>query len=69
LPQLGRIRCPTLVMAGDEDPITPLADSQDIVNALAPGVGKLVRFPNAGHGVYRDDPGAFFKSLREFILF
>jgi len=56
-------------MAGDEDPITPLADSQDIVNALAPGVGKLVRFPNAGHGVYRDDPGAFFKSLREFILF
>ena len=69
LPQLGRIRCPTLVMAGDEDPITPLADSQDIVNALAPGVGKLVRFRNAGHGVYRDDPGAFFKSLREFILF
>ncbi len=68
LPALSQIRCPTLVMAGDEDPITPLADADEIMAAMAPGVARLVRFPNAGHGVFRDQPGPFFSALREFIL-
>jgi pimeloyl-ACP methyl ester carboxylesterase len=67
LPALSRVRCPTLVMAGEDDPITPLADSEDIANAIPAGLARLARFPNAGHGVFRDTPEAFFKSLREFI--
>ncbi len=39
--QLKDVRCPTLVLAGDLDPVTPLADSEDIAAALP---ARLVRF-------------------------
>ncbi len=68
LPELGRIKCPTLIAAGDLDPITPLADSQDIAAAMAPGVARLEVFENAGHGAHRDQPDRFFKVLNEFVL-
>ncbi len=68
LPSLGRIKCPTLITAGKLDPITPLADSEDIAAAIAPGLARLEVFDNAGHGVHRDEPERFFKILNEFIL-
>jgi pimeloyl-ACP methyl ester carboxylesterase len=68
LPDLGRIKCPTLITVGDLDPILPVADSQDIAAAMAPGVARLEVFANAGHGVYRDEPDRFFKMFNEFIL-
>jgi pimeloyl-ACP methyl ester carboxylesterase len=68
LPDLGKIKCPTLITAGDLDPITPLADSKDIAAAMTPGVARLEVFENAGHGVHRDQPDRFFKMLTEFIL-
>ena len=68
LPDLGRIKCPTLIAAGELDPILPAADSKDIAAAMAPGVAKLEVFENAGHGAHRDQPDRFFKVLNEFIL-
>ena len=68
LPSLGRIKCPTLICAGKLDPITPLADSEDIAAAMAPGLARLEVFDNAGHGAHRDEPDRFFKVLNEFIL-
>jgi len=68
LPNLGRIKCPTLIAAGKLDPITPLADSHDIAAAMAPGLARLEVFENAGHGAHRDEPDRFFKVLNEFIL-
>jgi len=68
LPQLGRIKCPTLIAAGELDPILPVADSKDIAAAMAPGVARLEVFENAGHGAHRDQPDRFFKVLNEFIL-
>jgi proline iminopeptidase len=67
LPDLARVKCPTLVFAGERDPITPLADAEDVVAALPREVAKLERVADAGHGVYRDDPARFFRVLREFI--
>lgn len=67
LPGLAAARCPVLVMAGDQDPVCPLADAQDIAAALPPGLGRLVRFANAGHGAWRDEPEAALAVLREFI--
>jgi proline iminopeptidase len=67
LRQLDRIKCPTLIVAGEDDPITPAADMEDIAAAMRPDLIRLVRFANAGHGVYRDRPGAFFRELRDFI--
>ena len=68
LPELGRIKCPTLIAAGELDPITPVADAKDIAAAIAPGLARLEVFENAGHGAHRDQPDRFFKVLNEFIL-
>jgi pimeloyl-ACP methyl ester carboxylesterase len=68
LPDLGKIKCPTLIAGCDLDPITPLDDSKDIAAAMAPGVARLEIFENSGHGAHRDQPDAFFKILNEFIL-
>ncbi|MGH7924866.1 MAG: alpha/beta fold hydrolase [Candidatus Binatus sp.] len=67
LPDLAKIKCPTLISASVFDPITPLADSKDIAAAMAPGVAHLEIFENAGHGAHRDEPERFFKILSEFI--
>src|SRR6516162_1674000 len=68
LEQLHRIKCPTLVVAGEDDLITPIADVEDIVSVLPPNLVRFERFAGAGHGVYRDRPEAFFNLLRDFIL-
>jgi pimeloyl-ACP methyl ester carboxylesterase len=67
LRHLDRIECPTLMLAGEDDPITPIADIEDIAAAMRPELVRLVRFANAGHGVYRDQLEAFFHELRVFI--
>lgn len=45
--ELGRIRCPTLVVCGIDDVATPIACSEDIVRAI-PGA-ELALVPQAGH--------------------
>jgi len=64
---LARVRCPTLVVAGEDDPITPAADSEDIAAALPADLVRLVRFPGCGHPVYHDDEEGFFRIVREFL--
>ncbi len=67
LPGLARVQCPVLVMAGELDPVTPLADAQDIAAAIPAPWGRLVTFANAGHGAWRDDAVAAMATLRGFI--
>ena len=68
LPGLARAQCPVLVMAGEQDPVCPLADSQDIAAALPAGLAQLATFAGSGHGAWRDEPEAAFALLRRFIL-
>jgi pimeloyl-ACP methyl ester carboxylesterase len=65
---LGRVQCPTLVMAGEDDPITPISRSELIARCLPPHLVRFERFENAGHGVHIDDPAGAFAVLRDFIL-
>ena len=65
-PELGNIRCPTLVLGGELDPITPVADSEDIAAAIPHA--RLEIFEGAGHGVFRDQPEKAVAMIREFIL-
>jgi hypothetical protein len=41
LPQLCKVACPTLNVAGGDDPITTLGDAEDILQVLAAGLGTL----------------------------
>jgi len=68
LPGLAKARCPVLVMAGEQDPVCPLADAQDIAAALPARWMQYRAFPGVGHGAWRDDPDAAFAELRRFIL-
>ena len=67
LPALGGVRCPTLVLGGEDDPICPIDDQADIAAALPPGLVRFERFPACGHGTYRDAPARTFAVLREFL--
>jgi len=66
LPELENIRCPTLVLSGELDPITPIADSEDITAAIPQA--ELRVFEGAGHGVFRDQPEEAVAVIREFVL-
>lgn len=68
LPGLAAARCPVLVMAGAQDPVCPLADSEDIFAALPAEHRELAVFAGAGHGAWRDEPEAAFARLRQFLL-
>jgi proline iminopeptidase len=65
---LGRITCPSLVIGGEDDPITPIGRSELLAACLPPHLVRLVKVPNAGHGVHNDDPELAMRLLREFIL-
>lgn len=64
---LAKIACPVLLMAGESDPITPIAFSEMIAECLPPDLVTFLRFAQCGHDVVVDQPGAAFKAIRDFI--
>jgi proline iminopeptidase len=66
LPELPAIRCPTLVLGGELDPICPVADSEDIAAAIPGAEVRIIE--GAGHGVFRDKPEEAVVIIREFVL-
>jgi proline iminopeptidase len=66
-PLVPRILCPTLVLAGSDDPITPLEDAGEIAAAMTSGAVALRRFPQCGHGVFPDDPSGTIAAVRHFL--
>jgi proline iminopeptidase len=67
LADLARIQCPTLVIGGEDDPITPIESQEDIARAIPQHLVRFERVPNAGHGAFRDDPRVL-DVIRDFIL-
>jgi len=68
LPGLANVRCPTLVLGGEIDPICPIEMQAEIAAALPAQHVRFERLPDCGHGVFRDDPALGFALIREFIL-
>jgi pimeloyl-ACP methyl ester carboxylesterase len=62
---LARVTCPVLVVVGEQDGLTPPAESEK----MAKGVkgAKLVRIPGAGHLANLENPDAFNAALAEFL--
>ena len=63
---LSNVTCPVLVMAGREDPVTPLSMNEGIVASLPDGAAFKV-FDKCGHGVVGDRPEEAFAAIRSFI--
>jgi 3-oxoadipate enol-lactonase len=64
-PTLGLISCPTLVVVGVEDTLTPPAESKSIAAAV-PGA-RLVEIQAAGHLSNIENPDAFNRALLDFL--
>ncbi len=67
LGELSRIACPTLVIGGEDDPMTPIDSQVDIANVLPQHLTRFERFANCGHGIVADAPEAYLKMIREFV--
>jgi pimeloyl-ACP methyl ester carboxylesterase len=61
----ARVRCPVLIVHGDEDAIVPHAIG---VRAAQLTGGRMVTFAGSGHCVQARDPVRFNLALREFIV-
>ncbi|MDR1409047.1 MAG: alpha/beta hydrolase [Oscillospiraceae bacterium] len=59
------LKAPTLLIWGKNDPVTPLADGQEM-ERLIPGAGLAV-LPNAGHFAFIDQAAHFNAVLQSFL--
>jgi pimeloyl-ACP methyl ester carboxylesterase len=64
-PTLGSIKCPTLVLVGDGDELTPPELSQEIAGAVAGA--RLVTVPNCGHLSTLERSDAVNRALAEWL--
>ncbi|OAI48387.1 hypothetical protein AYO44_07065 [Planctomycetaceae bacterium SCGC AG-212-F19] len=61
----ARITCPTLLVVGDQDPVTPLGLQRQIAAAIAHSSIRIV--PNTAHLTMLETPEAFNTILLEFL--
>jgi pimeloyl-ACP methyl ester carboxylesterase len=66
-PDLRRIRCPTLVLGGEDDPMHPIESQADIAAALPPHLVQFEGFADCGHAVMPDAPERAIALIRNFI--
>ena len=64
---LGDVRCPVLVLAGEDDPVCPLPVVEELASQLPAGTTRLVRLPGARHTIFRDRPDLAFPAVKTFV--
>ena len=64
-PTLSTITCPTLVVVGGEDTLTPPPEAEKMVAGIKGA--RLARIPGAGHLPNIENPAAFDLALHEFV--
>lgn len=62
---LPQIECPTLIVVGEQDGLTPPADSEAMAKAIPNS--KLVKISEAGHLSGLEQPAIFNRSLEKFL--
>ncbi len=65
--RLHEITCPVLILAGEDDPVTPAAEAARLAAALTGARVRLERYERCGHGVYREVPDEALGATREFL--
>jgi valacyclovir hydrolase len=72
LSRADQIRCPLLLMLGDQDSLNPVAAGKRFIAAASRTgsngtPGQLEVFVGAGHPIHDQQPGQFLKTLRSFL--
>jgi proline iminopeptidase len=65
---LGAVRCPVLVLAGEDDPVCPLPVVEELASQLPAETTRLVKLPGARHTIFRDRPDLAFPAVRDFVF-
>jgi 3-oxoadipate enol-lactonase len=63
--ELGAIRCPTLVLAGDAEQVIPSAEMKAMADAI-PGA-RFTALAGAGHISHLEAPGPFERAIASFL--
>jgi len=66
-PALEAVRCPTLVLIGEHDPLNPPALGREIADAIPHGRARVEVVPGAAHRVFTDNPQHVYGCIREFL--
>jgi 3-oxoadipate enol-lactonase/4-carboxymuconolactone decarboxylase len=65
LAKLGELRCPTLVVGGDDDRLTPMRHAEELTAAIPAAL--RVTIPGAGHLAYLEAPERFAACVLGFL--
>lgn len=63
--ELRYIRCPTLIITGDEDHTTPVSEAERMASAI--GNARLLRIPHCGHSSPIEAPQVVSEALLSFF--
>jgi 3-oxoadipate enol-lactonase len=63
--ELPHIRCPTLVIVGQDDAVSPVAEMQELARAIPNAEFKIIE--NAGHLAALEQPEAFNAAIERFL--
>jgi proline iminopeptidase len=66
-PGLRRVRCSTLVLVGEHDPLVPVEMAQEIVETIPGGRARLTPVPSAAHELFVDNPSVVYGAIRTFV--
>lgn len=67
LPDLARLACPVLMMAGEHDPVVPIELAEATARAIPTDLLRFERLSGCGHDIHGDDPERVFSTIRAFI--
>jgi proline iminopeptidase len=61
------VTCPTLILAGEDDPVSPAAAAIRLAEVLTSTTTQVEVLAGVGHGVFRQAPQKAFDALRTFL--
>jgi 3-oxoadipate enol-lactonase len=66
-PDYGAIKCPTVLIAGDQDMISPLTRSEELQDLIGGGHSARIEVVHSGHQHVLEDPAGVMRAMESFL--